>query len=241
MGRAKGAKGAPSPRVPLGASGSGRAAAGQAVPGLGAENRCATRAPPRRAPLTPPLSWAEVLVFLFRFLPAGPGILCQEDSALSVLGRARRGPAPLPAPLTSPRLLPAPAVPGPVLSFLTPRRLLAPVTPRGSSRESGGVRSLLSPEPLGRPGRNAQPLAARLGGAVPAQTRRPRALGGPRAGFVARAAGPGEARLLQAGHSQPAGGAASAHLAERLPPNLGLHAGRWVGVAGGLEQRQEKL
>lgn len=74
---------------------------------------------------------------------------------------------PLPAPLTAPRLLRAPAPLSPVPSFVTPLTPPVPVTSAGND-----PRQLRGPRPAhvqawGWPGGNTRPLAAGLGGAVP--------------------------------------------------------------------------
>lgn len=91
--------------------------------------------------------------FLFRFLPPGRKLLCQEDSALFLLRPRRRRPAPalgstdLPAPPCGPR----PSGPGP--SFLMPQRLWAPRTARGNNPREQRARAEACP----RPGPQASP------------------------------------------------------------------------------------
>lgn len=162
------------------------------LPNCGLRIHSATPQPlPAARPSPPGLNSADFLFFLsfcfvlFRFLPVG--ILCQEDSALS-LSSCR---SPLSAPLTSRRLVRAPALPGPC-------RVLphAPVTsPGNNARERRGPKPAQVRTPR-QPGLNARPLAAGLGGAVPGAYAAPQnSRTAPGRGSWRRRRGGSEARL----------------------------------------------
>ena len=150
--------------------GVGKATAGQAVPGWWAENmRSATLTPPRRAPLTPATQPGRFSFLFFVSVPAcQPGDpLPGRQRPLSPAAAPAAGLHPIPAPLTFPRLLLAPALLSPVPSYFTPLRLSVPTIAAGNN-----PRQPRDPRPAhvrawGWPGGNTRPLAAGLGGAVP--------------------------------------------------------------------------
>lgn len=179
---------------------------------------------PAARPSPPGLGWADFLFLsflsffvLFRFLPARhplPG----RQRPLSPPTVPAAGLHPLPASLTSPRLLLAPALLGPVPSFLTPLRLSAPRTTQGNN-----PREWRAPKPsqvwATGPARPERPTSGcRTGRSRPRRRRGTRELErGPGEGFLARVAGRGFARLSQAGYSGPAGGAPSTLRGELSP------------------------
>lgn len=182
MGKAKGTQGRSlSCESGSGLLGAGKATTGQAVPGRWAENPPGQLAPPPARPSPPGLSRQIFFSFLFQFLPTSPGILCQEDSALSLLRPRPPRLDPLPAPLTSARLLFAPALLSPVPSFTAPRIIASGNNPR----QRRGPRPALG-------GAGAPDLWLQLWAELsPAQTRRPRALAWPQGGVPGAGGGTG--------------------------------------------------
>ena len=150
-----------------GPRGASKAAAAEVVAGLWAENplghpwpspQCIPHLPPSPAPGSTRQIFFPVLSFflfsssffcLFRFLPARPGILCQEDSALSLL----RPCPPLgcaPSQFRWPALASFSLPPSSALSLpsLSPYASRLPEPLRETARESGGALSLLTFGPL---------------------------------------------------------------------------------------------
>lgn len=164
MGRDKGAKAGSLPARPTGLRGAGQAAAGQALPGLWAEDPRAILAPSRRAPLTRAAlpGRFSLLFVLFCFSSSRSESLARGTAPSllqTVLPRACVSP-PGSADLSEPRSRPRPPPPCPLL----PR---APITAPGNRprrRRGPKPAQVRTPGP-GRPGRG--PLAAGLGGAVP--------------------------------------------------------------------------
>lgn len=156
MGRAKGAKEGSLPASPARSYAAlGRPRLTRRFPNCGLRIHSATPQPfPAARPSPPGLNSADFLFFLsfcfvlFRFLPVG--ILCQEDSALS-LSSCR-------SPLCSADLPASPSCPRPPW----PCRVLphAPVTsPGNNARERRGPKPAQVRTP-GQPGLNARPLEA---------------------------------------------------------------------------------
>lgn len=123
MGRAKGAKEGSLPASPArGCATLARPPWARRFPGCGLRIHSATPAPPRRAPLTRRRNPAGFFIsFCFVSVPAGRSPLPGRQRPLSPPAAPAPGLRPFSAPLTSPRLVLAPALPGPVPSFLNPQ------------------------------------------------------------------------------------------------------------------------
>lgn len=218
--------------------GAGRSTAGRRFPGGGPRVRPANLAPPRRAPLTRGTQSAAFLFFFVSVPAAQPGDpLPGRQRPLSPAAAPAVRLHPLPAPLTSARLLFAPALLTPAPSFTT-LASRSQQSPPGAAQDSGGVRglSLAGQEHPTSGCSTGRSCSRRIRGAGELSR-------GPGEGFLAQAAGP-EGGLPP----RPASGRgcelssaraprlvrARAHLAERLIPvaqmglpkvDLGLQAG----------------
>lgn len=181
------------------------------IPRLWAESPlCHPCASPPRGPHLGHSSGQIFPFFYFGSCRPGQGSFARETAPSLSRGRARQRQAPPPCSYDLPHLLLAPALPSCVPSFLTPPTPLGPNDRPGGEPESSGVRSLLRSGPCSSRAGTQDLCLHDWAELFPALTRRPGALAGPGEGFPAQAAAGGnEARLPQAGHSGPAGGAAS--------------------------------
>lgn len=142
--------------------GAGKATSGRAVPGRWAENSpCQPSLSPPRAPH--PGDSARRFSFLFCFSSCRParGSFARKTAPSLSCGRARRQPAPPPrsSDLPAPAFCPCPPQLGPLL------HAPAPLCPNNRLGEQ--PKTAARSEACAWRGRNARPLAAGLGGAVP--------------------------------------------------------------------------